>query len=81
LGAGGMEDRKEFMSSKITIFFLRHGHSLGDENHIHEGRFDTPLTALGRGQAKQRAQETAAILANELSVPIELAPLWMENGQ
>jgi 2,3-bisphosphoglycerate-dependent phosphoglycerate mutase len=44
------------MSSNITIFFLRHGRSLGDDTGVHEGDFDTPLTARGREQAERRAQ-------------------------
>lgn len=91
------------MSSNSTVYFLRHGRSLGDDTHIHEGRFDTPLTQRGREQAErraqtwltqhvtfdriltsplQRAQETARIIANKLTAPVEPDPLWMEmdNG-
>ena len=44
------------MSLNFTIFFLRHGRSLGDDKQIHEGRFDTPLTQRRREQAERRAQ-------------------------
>jgi 2,3-bisphosphoglycerate-dependent phosphoglycerate mutase len=46
-----MEDLKEFMSRDITIFFLRHGRSSGDD----EGRYDAALTETGRAQAQTRA--------------------------
>ena len=50
-----MEDRKEFMSKIITICFLRHGRSSGDDEGVHEGRYDAALTEMGRAQAKERA--------------------------
>ncbi|MCU0490579.1 MAG: histidine phosphatase family protein [Chloroflexaceae bacterium] len=40
----------------IDITFLRHGHSQGDVDGVHEGRYDTALTPLGQGQATSRAQ-------------------------
>jgi 2,3-bisphosphoglycerate-dependent phosphoglycerate mutase len=48
-----MEDLKEFMSRDITIFFLRHGRSSGDDEGVHEGRYDAALTETGRAQAKR----------------------------
>jgi 2,3-bisphosphoglycerate-dependent phosphoglycerate mutase len=41
--------------STITIFFLRHGRSSGDDEGVHEGRYDAALTEIGRAQAKRRA--------------------------
>jgi 2,3-bisphosphoglycerate-dependent phosphoglycerate mutase len=40
------------MSSTITIFFLRHGRSSGDDEGVHEGRYDSALTETGREQAQ-----------------------------
>jgi 2,3-bisphosphoglycerate-dependent phosphoglycerate mutase len=34
----------------IELTFLRHGRSSGDDLGVHEGRFDTELTAVGRAQ-------------------------------
>lgn len=39
----------------ITIFFLRHGRSSGDDEGVHEGRYDAALTETGRAQAQARA--------------------------
>lgn len=44
------------MSTVITIFFLRHGRSSGDDEGVHEGRYDTALTETGRSQAQTRAR-------------------------
>jgi 2,3-bisphosphoglycerate-dependent phosphoglycerate mutase len=43
------------MSSNITIFFLRHGRSSGDDEGVLEGRYDSALTEIGRAQAQTRA--------------------------
>ena len=43
------------MSNNITIFFLRHGRSSGDDEGVHEGHFDAALTETGRAQAQTRA--------------------------
>lgn len=50
-----MEEGKEFMSDNITIFFLRHGRSSGDDEGVHEGHYDSALTETGRTQAQTRA--------------------------
>ncbi len=39
----------------LEITFLRHGRSRADDEDVHEGRYDSPLTELGRRQAEQRA--------------------------
>ena len=44
------------MSDTISIFFLRHGRSSGDDEGVHEGRYDTTLTEIGRAQARRRAR-------------------------
>ena len=43
------------MSTEISIFFLRHGRSSGDDEGVHEGRYDAELTKIGRAQAITRA--------------------------
>jgi len=45
------------MNDCISIVFLRHGRSRADDEQVHEGRYDSPLTALGREQAAQRAAD------------------------
>lgn len=42
---------------EIYITFLRHGRSRADDEEVHEGRYDSPLTDVGRAQAQARAQE------------------------
>jgi 2,3-bisphosphoglycerate-dependent phosphoglycerate mutase len=44
------------MTNLIEITFLRHGRSLADDEGKHEGRYDSPLTAVGRAQAEARAR-------------------------
>ncbi len=36
---------------------MRHGRSLADDEAVHEGRYDSPLTEVGRRQAQQRATD------------------------
>lgn len=43
--------------SKTTVTFLRHGRSRADDEGVHEGRYDSPLTEVGRRQAQMRAQD------------------------
>jgi 2,3-bisphosphoglycerate-dependent phosphoglycerate mutase len=43
------------MSRNITLYFLRHGRSSGDDEGVHEGRYDSALTKTGRMQAQTRA--------------------------
>ena len=44
------------MDNKIYITLLRHGRSRADDEQVHEGRYDSPLTETGRTQARARAQ-------------------------
>lgn len=39
----------------MDIIFLRHGRSKADDERKHEGRYDSPLTEVGKEQAKRRA--------------------------
>ena len=36
---------------------MRHGRSRADDEEFVEGRYDSPLTEVGRSQAKRRAEE------------------------
>ncbi len=44
-------------SESLHITFLRHGRSRADDEGVHEGRYDSPLTKVGQKQAEIRAQE------------------------
>ena len=35
----------------LTLTLLRHGRSRADDENVHEGRYDSPLTEVGRNQA------------------------------
>ena len=39
-----------------TLVLLRHGRSRADDEGVHEGRYDSPLTDVGREQATRLAQ-------------------------
>jgi len=41
----------------ISITFMRHGRSRADDEQVHEGRYDSPLTAVGREQVNRRARQ------------------------
>ena len=94
-----MEQRQD----KLSIVFMRHGRSRADDENVHEGWYDSPLTDKGRSQAEARGQyfrerqydfvciitspflrahETARIIGQILSVPVETDPDWkeMNNG-
>jgi 2,3-bisphosphoglycerate-dependent phosphoglycerate mutase len=45
------------MRDEIQITLLRHGRSRADDEEVHEGMYDSPLTEVGRSQALARAQE------------------------
>jgi 2,3-bisphosphoglycerate-dependent phosphoglycerate mutase len=40
----------------LEITLLRHGRSLADDEDVYEGRYDSPLTDVGRAQALSRAE-------------------------
>jgi 2,3-bisphosphoglycerate-dependent phosphoglycerate mutase len=44
----------------ISITLLRHGRSRADDEGVHEGRYDSPLTDVGREQVRRRAHAWAA---------------------
>jgi len=39
------------MNTPIYLTLLRHWRSLADDDGVHEGHFDSPLTEMGRAQA------------------------------
>lgn len=39
------------MDDSVYLILLRHGRSLADDEGVHEGRYDSPLTDVGRQQA------------------------------
>src|SRR4028118_2192609 len=39
----------------LTLVLLRHGRSRADDENVHEGRYDSPLTETGRTQARALA--------------------------
>ena len=45
------------MNGDVNITFLRHGRSRADDERVIEGRYDAPLTDMGREQAEVRAEE------------------------
>ena len=45
------------MSELIGITFMRHGRSRADDEEVAEGRYDSPLTEVGRSQARARGEE------------------------
>jgi 2,3-bisphosphoglycerate-dependent phosphoglycerate mutase len=82
------------------ITLLRHGRSQADDEDRFEARYDSPLTDVGREQARslverwrddpqrkynliissplKRASQTAEIISDALSMPVELDERWME---
>jgi 2,3-bisphosphoglycerate-dependent phosphoglycerate mutase len=40
----------------MEFFFMRHGRSCADDEGVYGGRYDDPLTDIGRRQAMQRAE-------------------------
>lgn len=39
----------------LTLTLLRHGRSRADDENVHEGRYDSPLTEVGRAQVRALA--------------------------
>ncbi len=44
------------MTNPIQITLMRHGRSRADDEMVHEGRYDSPLTDVGRAQVMSRAE-------------------------
>jgi len=45
------------MNDSLFITLMRHGRSLADDEQVHEGRYDSPLTDVGKKQYHQRASD------------------------
>jgi 2,3-bisphosphoglycerate-dependent phosphoglycerate mutase len=45
------------MDKVINVTLLRHGRSRADDEGVHEGRYDSPLTKAGREQVHRREQD------------------------
>ena len=45
----------------MALYFIRHGESESNERNLFAGRFDTPLTSLGRRQAAQAKAKVEAL--------------------
>ncbi len=41
----------------MQITLMRHGRSRADDEMVHEGRYDSPLTDVGRAQVRSRAEQ------------------------
>ncbi|MYD51659.1 MAG: histidine phosphatase family protein [Dehalococcoidia bacterium] len=45
------------MPNPMQITLMRHGRSRADDEMVHEGRYDSPLTDFGRAQVRSRAEQ------------------------
>ena len=52
-----MTQKTNRMDNTIHITLMRHGRSRADDERVHEGRYDSPLTDVGRAQVRSRAEE------------------------
>jgi len=69
----------------VSVTLLRHGRSRADDEGVHEGRYDSPLTEAGRAQVRARAGNLArrgftfdAIVASPLARAAESAAIVAE---
>jgi len=44
------------MENELRVTFMRHARSRADDENVHEGRYDSPLTGVGRSQVRARAE-------------------------
>jgi 2,3-bisphosphoglycerate-dependent phosphoglycerate mutase len=47
------------LSDRLHVTFMRHGRSRADDENVHEGHYDSPLTEIGRAQVRARADDFA----------------------
>ena len=45
----------------MQITLMRHGRSRADDEMVHEGRYDAPLTDIGRAQVRLRGGGVEAL--------------------
>jgi 2,3-bisphosphoglycerate-dependent phosphoglycerate mutase len=48
------------MGDSIDVTLVRHGRSRADDEGVHEGRYDSPLTDVGRAEAEKAGKDLAA---------------------
>ena len=48
------------MTPQFILTLMRHGRSRADDEGVHEGRYDSPLTDRGREQARKRSEAFVA---------------------
>ena len=48
------------MSDNIDITLVRHGRSRADDEVVHEGRYDSPLTGVGCAEAEKAGKDLLA---------------------
>ena len=53
----------------IGLTLIRHGRSRADDEGVHEGRYDSPLTDTGRAQAEKRATHWPREQSTSRSLP------------
>ena len=61
-GRRSVSDRPEVqevspLDDTLQITLMRHGRSRADDEMVHEGRYDSPLTDAGRAQVSSRAEQ------------------------
>lgn len=44
------------MTDEVLVYFMRHGRSRADDEGVHEGWQDSPLTDIGRAQVRARGE-------------------------
>jgi len=49
------------MHTFVQLILMRHGRSRADDEQVHEGRYDSPLTQVGEEQVRQRAAHFKAL--------------------
>lgn len=45
------------IEAKLDLTLMRHARSRADDEQVHEGRYDAPLTEAGRAQVRRRAED------------------------
>ena len=52
------------MAQQIDITLVRHGRSRADDEGVHEGRYDSPLTDVGCTQALEAGKDLASLVSD-----------------
>lgn len=56
-GGSALQPTRVIMEDEVCVTFLRHRRSPVDDEKVHEGEYDSPLTDTGRAQVQHCAQE------------------------